>query len=101
MTSENEGAEGLEPCFTKQILTRYCHQDIQAFKDIHLLESSSADQRVYLPLATSVQQHQAAFCAHQQIHTCFKDRERPHFTLCSASRRVYGRYAIYLAGQFP
>lgn len=56
--------------------TRYCHQDIQAFKDIHLLEPSPIDERVHLSLATPVQQHQATLRPHQQIHSCFRDTEK-------------------------
>ena len=66
-------------CSPKPTLTRYRHQDVQAFQDVHLLKSPSVDQRIHLPLATSVQQHQATLSTHQQVHSYVKDTERPQF----------------------
>lgn len=51
-----------------RLRTWYGDEDVESLQHVHLLETSSVDERVNFALTAAIQKHQPALGAHQQIH---------------------------------
>ena len=73
--------------------TRDGDQYVEALEDVHLLDAPAVDERVDLPLAAAVQQHQPALGTHQQVHTCTHARHTHTYISNGAHLQMLHRVA--------